>query len=92
MTAKERLGGGAARFPRAHRAVNFFQTGLESFDPEAGRYDALWIQWAMLYLTDGARGGCMVHSGWFCEYLVRPRSAALGLLPTHQATACHRYT
>lgn len=35
-----------------HRAVNFFRCGLEGFEPEQGRYDALWIQWALMYLTD----------------------------------------
>merc|ERR1719183_2580669 len=35
-----------------HRAVNFFRCGLEGFEPEEGRYDALWIQWALMYLTD----------------------------------------
>lgn len=35
-----------------HRAVNFFKCGLEGFEPEEGRYDALWIQWALMYLTD----------------------------------------
>jgi protein N-terminal methyltransferase len=35
-----------------HRAVNFFRCGLEGFEPEGGRYDALWIQWALMYLTD----------------------------------------
>lgn len=39
-------------FPATHRAVNFFLQGLESFHPEPGRYDCIWIQWAMLYLTD----------------------------------------
>lgn len=36
--------------------MGFFQKGLEAFDPEPGRYDAIWVQWAMLYLTDGAFG------------------------------------
>ena len=35
-----------------HLAVNFFRCGLEKFEPERGRYDALWIQWALMYLTD----------------------------------------
>ena len=51
--AKQRLTGpGSKPFPSSHRAVNFFQYGLESFNPAPGRYDIIWIQWAMLYLTD----------------------------------------
>ena len=40
-------------FPASHRAVGFFQQGLESFMPEPNRYDVVWVQWAMLYLKDG---------------------------------------
>lgn len=25
---------------------------LQEFQPEPGRYDCVWIQWALLYLTD----------------------------------------
>jgi protein N-terminal methyltransferase len=39
-------------FPPLHRAVGFFQQGLESFNPEPNRYNVIWVQWAMLYLTD----------------------------------------
>jgi protein N-terminal methyltransferase len=39
-------------FLASHRAVGFFQQGLESFIPEPSRYDVVWVQWAMLYLTD----------------------------------------
>lgn len=59
-TAKKRLCGKRAStsreaelWPADHRAVGFFQCGLESFHPEPGRYDVIWIQWALLYLTDG---------------------------------------
>eukprot|EP00884_Botryococcus_braunii_P008316 jgi/Botrbrau1/17486/Bobra.0054s0069.1 len=38
--------------PPDHKAVNFFKIGLQSFCPEPGRYDLLWIQWVLLYLTD----------------------------------------
>ena len=62
--AKQRLGGGAAvqGVPRGHRAARFFQAGIEQHAPEPGRYDVIWLQWAALYLTDGAavpgsRGG-----------------------------------
>ena len=55
--AKQRLTGrGSKPFPAGHRAVNFFQQGLEEFDPEPQRYDVIWVQWAMLYLTDGEWG------------------------------------
>lgn len=51
--AKERLlDGKKNKFPQDHRAVGFFQSGLETFDPQKDRYDIIWIQWAMLYLTD----------------------------------------
>lgn len=33
----------------------FFQAGLQAFHPEPGRYDVIWVQWAMLYLTDGEK-------------------------------------
>lgn len=51
--AKERLlNSEKIKFPKAHRAVGFFQSGLEKFYPQKNRYDIIWIQWAMLYLTD----------------------------------------
>lgn len=30
--------------------------GLQEFEPAPGRYDVVWIQWCLLYLTDGGRG------------------------------------
>ena len=55
-TARQRLcGPGPKPFPANHKAVGFFQQGLESFNPEPGRYDVIWVQWAMLYLTDGKK-------------------------------------
>jgi SAM-dependent methyltransferase len=42
-----------APWPPAHKAVGFFRCGLETFEPERGRYDVIWVQWALLYLTDG---------------------------------------
>jgi AdoMet dependent proline di-methyltransferase len=39
--------------PASHRAVNFFQMGLQEFTPQPQRYDVVWVQWALLYLTDG---------------------------------------
>lgn len=51
--AKQRLGGHAVKgVPRGHKAVNFYQAGIEAHDPEPGRYDIIWLQWAALYLTD----------------------------------------
>jgi len=29
--------------------------GLQGFRPEQGRYDVIWVQWALLYLTDGKK-------------------------------------
>jgi hypothetical protein len=56
---------GVAPWPRGHRAVNFFQQGLEAHAPQPGRYDVIWLQWAALYLTDGGRlwGGGGVDGG-----------------------------
>lgn len=42
-----------ASIPKDHIAVRFIQCGLEAFEPEAGRYDIIWVQWALMYLTDG---------------------------------------
>ena len=39
--------------PAGHKAGNFYQQGLESWQPEAWRYDCIWVQWCLLYLTDG---------------------------------------
>lgn len=38
--------------PRGHVAGRFIQCGLEDFRPEKDRYDAIWVQWAFMYLTD----------------------------------------
>ena len=38
--------------PAGHRADHFFQQGLETFAPQPGRYDCIWVQWCLLYLTD----------------------------------------
>jgi protein N-terminal methyltransferase len=65
-TAKKRLAGavkagGLVGAPRA-----FLQTGLQGWDPAPGAYDVIWVQWALLYLTDGELVGyCGVaKSGW----------------------------
>jgi len=34
------------------RAERFICGSLEQFQPEEGRYDAIWAQWVLLYLTD----------------------------------------
>ncbi|KAK9812918.1 hypothetical protein WJX72_005771 [[Myrmecia] bisecta] len=52
-TARKKLcGGGPKPFPSSHHAVNFMQMGLQEFAPTEPRYDVLWIQWSLLYLTD----------------------------------------
>ncbi|EFN51806.1 hypothetical protein CHLNCDRAFT_27478 [Chlorella variabilis] len=52
-TARKSLGGrGKHGWPRGHKAVNFYQAGIEQHHPEPGRYDVVWLQWAALYLTD----------------------------------------
>lgn len=50
--AKAALTGAAAAGLRG-AADRFLQAGLQDFHPEPGRYDVIWVQWAMLYLTDG---------------------------------------
>ncbi len=47
----------AGRWPEGHVAERFTCVGLEGCAPEAGRYDVVWVQWALMYLTDGARRG-----------------------------------
>ena len=49
--AEETLGGESKR-PDGHRCVYFFAESLESFTPEPGRYDVVWIQWCVGHLTD----------------------------------------
>ena len=39
-------------FPQGHRADRFLHHGLQDCPIEPGRYDAVWVQWALLYLTD----------------------------------------
>ena len=39
--------------PAGHIVGRFIQCGLEEFRPDKERYDAIWIQWAFMYLTDG---------------------------------------
>lgn len=52
--ARRRLGGSnGRRFLGGHRAVNFYQEGLQDFTPRAGRFDVVWLQWGLMYLPDG---------------------------------------
>lgn len=41
--------GACREVPRADR---FILAPLEQFAPEAARYDVIWAQWVLLYLTD----------------------------------------
>ncbi|CAK9008913.1 unnamed protein product [Durusdinium trenchii] len=34
------------------RAERLIASSLEKFEPEEGRYDVIWAQWVLLYLTD----------------------------------------
>eukprot|EP00002_Diphylleia_rotans_P027352 TRINITY_DN5480_c0_g1_i1.p1 TRINITY_DN5480_c0_g1~~TRINITY_DN5480_c0_g1_i1.p1 ORF type:complete len:274 (-),score=63.90 TRINITY_DN5480_c0_g1_i1:242-1063(-) len=34
------------------RVENYFCSGLQDFTPIPGRYNVIWIQWVLLYLTD----------------------------------------
>jgi hypothetical protein len=42
-------------YPEGHAPGEFLCRGLQEFEPAAGRYDCVWVQWCLLYLTDGAR-------------------------------------
>lgn len=44
--AKQYLG------PKLSKIGHFFPVGLQNFEPEAGRYDVIWIQWVLGHLTD----------------------------------------
>lgn len=37
---------------RLLKVEHFFQSGLQEFSPEKCRYDIIWIQWVLGYLTD----------------------------------------
>ncbi len=47
QTAREYLGEEDAK-----RVLAFHTSGLESFYPDAGRFDCIWIQWVTGYLSD----------------------------------------
>eukprot|EP01023_Acetabularia_acetabulum_P015381 TRINITY_DN1744_c0_g1_i4.p1 TRINITY_DN1744_c0_g1~~TRINITY_DN1744_c0_g1_i4.p1 ORF type:complete len:272 (-),score=38.06 TRINITY_DN1744_c0_g1_i4:1660-2475(-) len=39
-------------FPGGHSVGEYFCQGLQDFVPQKGKYDCMWIQWCLLYLTD----------------------------------------
>ncbi|KIY98925.1 hypothetical protein MNEG_9034 [Monoraphidium neglectum] len=43
-------------YPEGHATGEFLCKGLQQFEPVAGRYDCIWIQWCLLYLTDREHG------------------------------------
>lgn len=50
--------GRASEFPEGHAVGRVICAGLQDFDPPAEdgrRYDCVWVQWCMLYLTDGEK-------------------------------------
>lgn len=54
-TAKRKLAASstpAKSWPASHSAGRFFLQGLQDFAPEQQRYDCIWLQWCLLYLTD----------------------------------------
>ncbi|CEF98758.1 Protein of unknown function DUF858,methyltransferase-like [Ostreococcus tauri] len=81
-----------------HRAREFFEEPLETFTPEVGAYDVIWIQWCIGHLTDddlvaflrrcrdGLReGGCIV---------MKENNASSGFildLEDSSVTRCHEY-
>ncbi|CAG9462373.1 unnamed protein product [Pedinophyceae sp. YPF-701] len=42
----------SGRYPDGHAAGEFFVKGLQELELEPESYDVIWLQWAMLYLTD----------------------------------------
>lgn len=39
-------------FPAGHTVDHYYTQGLESWTPVPARYDCIWVQWCLLYLTD----------------------------------------
>lgn len=98
--AKQRLGsGGSGRkgLPQEHKAVNFYQAGIEQHQPEQGRYDVIWLQWAALYLTDGEGrlgwAGQRWLGGWAAGWAVIcasfPAGACVAQLPSSPPLSPH---
>jgi len=56
--AEERCGNAvsstASDIPPGNILGQTFCMGLQQFTPQRQKYDSIWIQWALLYLTDGA--------------------------------------
>jgi protein N-terminal methyltransferase len=73
----------AAEFPEGHAVGRVICAGLQDFDPASApeeqgpRYDCVWVQWCLLYLTDGA---C---SPWASEGLTLRLWRLFGSLYTH---------
>ena len=40
-------------YPEGHAPGEFICAGLQQLEPPPGKYDCVWIQWCLLYLTDG---------------------------------------
>lgn len=45
-------GPGPQSYPADHRAECFYQTGIQDFMPRRDRYDIIWVQWCLMYLSD----------------------------------------
>lgn len=45
-------GATAGAIPDGHLITGFLQMGIQDFHPLPNTYDLVWIQWALLYLTD----------------------------------------
>ncbi|EIE19830.1 hypothetical protein COCSUDRAFT_30891 [Coccomyxa subellipsoidea C-169] len=92
-TAQRNLTSAAPKaYPAGHRAAAFLHTGLQGWNPEPQRYDLIWIQWALLYLTDddllallerckgGLKpGGLMIFKENVCEngFVVDPEDSSV---------------
>lgn len=63
------LSGGREK-PRRGAPGRFLQVGLQGFEPEENRYDVIWVQWAMLYLTDGKREEGVASSHCFASFFL----------------------
>jgi AdoMet dependent proline di-methyltransferase len=60
----------AGTYPPGHSVGVAMCHGLQEFRPPVGHYDCIWIQWCLLYLTDGECGCacvCVCVSVCVCE-------------------------
>ncbi|KAJ8960969.1 hypothetical protein NQ318_020272 [Aromia moschata] len=39
--------------PKIEKVGEFYSVGLQNFQPEARKYDVIWVQWVIGHLTDG---------------------------------------